>query len=175
MTGQAFILTDVKPEEVFKLVDGRELHNLQELLEALKDMPSGVFSHHVNEQRNDFANWVKYSVGDSILADRIMDVKQQDVMYRLIHQRIEELKPAEKEVEVEDQKLAEVEHTKELKTETKKEEPTEEKKTAVKPTEIVKKVESFVERPKFKDELLNFMLALVIGFIIGLLVSSLYH
>ncbi len=127
------LLSDVNDSETFRLKDGGTVRNLGELLAALKNMSADVFSHHVSEGRNDFASWLKYSVGDGILADRVINVKRQDQMFRLLHQRIGELK---------------------AENPTSSEEP--------------KSMVAFV-----KEEFVDFLLGLVIGFIIGLVVKTL--
>lgn len=42
----------------FHLSDGRVLEDLKQLRDALRVMPEEVYEHHVNDDRNDFANWV---------------------------------------------------------------------------------------------------------------------
>ncbi len=127
------LLSDVNDSEIFRLNNGERIKNLGELLSALKNMSADVFSHHVSEGRNDFASWLKYSVGDGVLADRVSGVKRQDQMFRLVHQRIGELKT--------------------------------EKCSA---SEEPKSMSAFV-----KEEFVDFLLGLVIGFIIGLVVKTL--
>lgn len=43
----------------FYLVDGRKLKDLRELALSLGDLPDQAFWHHVNDARNDFANWIE--------------------------------------------------------------------------------------------------------------------
>jgi len=64
------ILADVRQEFCFNLADGRQLKNLMELSAALEDMDEATFRHHVNEARNDFANWVKDTMNEAELADK---------------------------------------------------------------------------------------------------------
>ena len=66
------IFADVRQEFCFNLADGRQLRNLVELSAALEDMDEATFSHHVNEARNDFANWVKDTMNEAELADKFI-------------------------------------------------------------------------------------------------------
>ena len=66
------IFADVRQEFCFNLADGRQLKNLMELSTALEDMDEATFRHHVNEARNDFANWVKDTMNEAELADKFI-------------------------------------------------------------------------------------------------------
>jgi len=62
---------DVPMEHVFVLNDGRRLKNLNELVVMLQDMNDSIFSHHVNDSKNDFANWVRDVIKEKDMADSI--------------------------------------------------------------------------------------------------------
>lgn len=62
-------LAKVPEENVFRCQDGYILHSMEELGEALDTMTDDTFSHHVNVQKNDFANWVSNVIGDKELAE----------------------------------------------------------------------------------------------------------
>ena len=51
--------TRIKAEFYFNVCDGGTLKNVKELKKALKTMSEDVFYFHVNESKNDFANWIK--------------------------------------------------------------------------------------------------------------------
>ncbi len=55
----------------FYLKNGKELDGLRALAMELSEMADDIFSHHVNEERNDFANWIKYSLKEEKLAERM--------------------------------------------------------------------------------------------------------
>lgn len=59
----------------FYLKKGRTIHNLSELAVALRTMDSEEFNHHVTNERNDFANWIRHSLNMSGLADKIIKLK----------------------------------------------------------------------------------------------------
>jgi len=60
-----------KHKKTFYLHDGKTFSNLKGLAKVLKDMPEHVYKHHVNKNRNDFANWVKHSLKKEDLAKKI--------------------------------------------------------------------------------------------------------
>ena len=56
------------PQKYFFLHEGGELKSLEELYIELQTMEPRVFEHHVNEERNDFANWIRDVMDDRYLA-----------------------------------------------------------------------------------------------------------
>lgn len=84
----------VKPEEYFRLSNGRVLKNLYELMNSLESMDNAVFASHVNEAKNDFGNWVKYIFKDESLARSVFESKTKDSMRKAIESRMfDENKP----------------------------------------------------------------------------------
>jgi len=61
-------LGDVPDQYVFWCHDGRILHNIRELKDALEMMSDGAYTYHANKEKNDFSNWVKDIIGDDKLA-----------------------------------------------------------------------------------------------------------
>jgi len=61
-------LGNVSPEKQFWCHDGRYLKNLQELEAALEQMTEETFHYHVNENKNDFSNWVRDVIKDEKLS-----------------------------------------------------------------------------------------------------------
>ncbi len=62
-------LDNVAEEHIFHFRDGRQAHNLQDLKEAIEEMPLDEFNHHVDEFNNDFANWIEFVYQNSALAN----------------------------------------------------------------------------------------------------------
>lgn len=60
-----------KNEKAFYLHEGKEITDLKSLAKELRAMPQHVYEHHVNFNKNDFANWVKHSLNEHTLAERI--------------------------------------------------------------------------------------------------------
>ena len=71
-------MKDSPAENVFWLCDGRTLKNVKELLSALEDMNEGVFKYHVNDTKDDFANWIRDIFNDKQLAEALSKVKDKN-------------------------------------------------------------------------------------------------
>lgn len=65
------LITDVHPDVTFKLKGGGIIRNIPQLKRALAKMAHTEFSHHVNEHKNDFSNWIKDIYGDQQLSDTL--------------------------------------------------------------------------------------------------------
>ena len=68
-------LKNAKPESYFILVNGVPLKNLKELANACETMNDWVFNHHVNDSRNDFANWTEHVLKEDELASEMIITK----------------------------------------------------------------------------------------------------
>jgi hypothetical protein len=84
-------LEDVPGEHNFRLNDGREIKNLYDLGMHLAAMDDSTFSHHVNDDRNDFKSWVFQIVKDDKLADRFSKAKDRKNMAKMVKKRVKEL------------------------------------------------------------------------------------
>ncbi len=73
-------IIQAKPEHYFILVTGVPLKNLKELATSLETMNEWVFNHHVNDQRNDFSNWIKEILKEDELAEEIKIIKNINEM-----------------------------------------------------------------------------------------------
>jgi len=71
------VLGEAPKEQHFVVADGRKLKNIIELADALETMSEEIFSHHVNEFKNDFSAWVKDVFYDDGLADDIARAKNR--------------------------------------------------------------------------------------------------
>ena len=65
------IIRKLDPKFYFYLSDGRPLKSLLELADAIEEMDEDVFSHHVNQHRDDFAKWVSDIFHDEELAIKL--------------------------------------------------------------------------------------------------------
>ncbi|CAN5164072.1 hypothetical protein BH11PAT4_BH11PAT4_5070 [soil metagenome] len=63
----------VTEEKSFTLVNGDKLYTLDELSEAINLIEPEVFHNHVNEHKNDFANWVEGVFEEPELATRLRE------------------------------------------------------------------------------------------------------
>lgn len=66
------------PEEYhFVLEDGRKLASVYELIDELETMTEDQFERHVNEMKNDFANWVEHVFDERTLADEMREIQDR--------------------------------------------------------------------------------------------------
>jgi hypothetical protein len=84
-------IRDVHPEHVFKLKSGATIKNLYELANELSSMDEEVFRHHVNEEKNDFHNWVLHIVRDEHLASVFSEIRDRRLMLAAVEKRIDDL------------------------------------------------------------------------------------
>ncbi len=84
-------LDDVRNENTFNIKDGGKLRNLYELERELRRLSKAQFSHHVNDAKNDFYNWIYHAVKDDQLALRLAKIKDQKKMADVVEKRIGEL------------------------------------------------------------------------------------
>lgn len=90
-------LADVHPYSVFRVKNGKEIKNIKQLLKVLNSISHTSFSHHVNDEKNDFANWIRNSVGDEELAEMLEKTTDFKTTKEILSNRIELL---EKKIEV---------------------------------------------------------------------------
>ncbi len=74
----------ISPDFYFKLRSGGVIKNIPELKKAVKRMNKEVFSHHVNEHKNDFSNWIKDVFKDQKLANLLKQCKTREKMYNTL-------------------------------------------------------------------------------------------
>jgi len=73
---KAKLLVCAPDDKCFWTTDGRILKNLDELQMAFGSMGEEVFLHHVNKEKNDFADWVEQVLQDSTCASALRKTKQ---------------------------------------------------------------------------------------------------
>jgi hypothetical protein len=61
-------------EKRFHFGDGTSAKNLSELKTKIETISYDEFYHHVNPEKNDFANWVEHVIEDKELADKLRAV-----------------------------------------------------------------------------------------------------
>ncbi|SRR3989304_3659231 len=94
---EAKFLNDVKGGHEFKLHMGCDISNLKDMKEAIDIMAERTFEHHVNSKKNDFAIWIRESIGDKKLADEIGPVRNREKIANKLEKRVkylEEMKSA---------------------------------------------------------------------------------
>jgi hypothetical protein len=64
------------------------LNNIYELKAALGKMHSSAYRHHVTEEKNDFARWVRDVLGDDKLAGDLAKSPEQKEAFGIVADRI---------------------------------------------------------------------------------------
>lgn len=82
------LLGNVPQDAAFRSFNGEMYWNLQDLARALSSMDEPTFMHHVNEQKNDFANWTRDSIGDHALAKSLFETHSQATTARRVSERV---------------------------------------------------------------------------------------
>ena len=85
------LVLDCGNECSFKLADGKEIKNLNELNKSLENIDENVFRHHVNDERNDFSSWTRDVLGDEKLAEDLSRAKDKSTAQVAVLKRIIEL------------------------------------------------------------------------------------
>lgn len=93
MAQEAVVLVkEAPPEHTFKLhKTSIEIRSIPELAEALEIMSDESFTHHVNEQRNDFATWVNDVMHDQELSSRLKNVNSKAAAFDIVKKRAKEV------------------------------------------------------------------------------------
>jgi len=71
-------LKKVSPDVGFYVCDGSLCKDLFELSETIDKLADDMFKHHVNEMKNDFANWVEFVFEEPGLAKKLRKTKNKD-------------------------------------------------------------------------------------------------
>lgn len=82
------ILSDVRPEQCFWIHNGPIVRNLHELEKGIEHMDNETFIYHVNNGRNDFANWVRDILKDNELADDMQKSMSKSKLSKKMRNRI---------------------------------------------------------------------------------------
>jgi hypothetical protein len=85
-------LADVPDDKRFWCADGQVLKNLSDLETSLKTMGQDIFSYHLNDNKNDFSNWVRDVIGDDKLAMDLQKSKTRAQAARYVSTRVSQLR-----------------------------------------------------------------------------------
>ncbi|OIO63655.1 hypothetical protein COT48_06245 [Candidatus Woesearchaeota archaeon CG08_land_8_20_14_0_20_47_9] len=89
------MLSDVPPGQHFNIHMGSSIRNIRELAEAIDIMDERSFKHHMRDDKNDFATWVKDVIGDFELAAEMQRINTREGLVNAIKRRILDLAEAE--------------------------------------------------------------------------------
>ncbi|MAF35304.1 hypothetical protein CMO91_05660 [Candidatus Woesearchaeota archaeon] len=86
------IFGGIHADSSFVLKDGKSLRSVYELIDALETMHQETYKHHVSEDNNDFANWVRDCFGEPGLASHMEKMRtQQETQKVLLKHMVREL------------------------------------------------------------------------------------
>jgi len=86
------LLSEVPSQNYFGFKDGRVAKTLEDLYSILSSSDITVFSEHVNDSKNDFADWIRNSVLHTALADKLAPIKNRDEYLNIFQSEIVNLK-----------------------------------------------------------------------------------
>ncbi len=72
------------PDHFFKLKNGQTVRNLTDLTKALQEISDEEFRFHVNNYKNDFAQWVRHIFKDEKLANYLEPIKTKQEMIHFL-------------------------------------------------------------------------------------------
>ena len=73
-----------EPNQRFFVHQGNALWSLEDLFTELQTMPESQFAHHVNDQRNDFAEWTRHCFQDHFLAKKMEQANSVEELQKTI-------------------------------------------------------------------------------------------
>jgi hypothetical protein len=82
------VLRHVPDEKRFYCHDGKILNNIYELKSALETMHVHTFNHHVTDEKNDFARWVREVLIDDKLSNDLVKCPDSKEATRIVSERI---------------------------------------------------------------------------------------
>lgn len=89
---------EITPDQHFLLRNGQTIKSLAELCDALNYVDDITFEHHVNDYRNDFANWIRDIIKNPALADKVLAThNKEDMLKVLLAQKQSAAKTVEQE------------------------------------------------------------------------------
>ena len=81
------------PHNCFWVNNGPILSDLKELYSALRgEITDEQFSHHVNSEKNDFADWIRDTLHDEKCANAVKKVKKKDTVASKVKTCLKEYK-----------------------------------------------------------------------------------
>jgi hypothetical protein len=71
-------------DKAFIVKDGTKLHSIKDLYGHLAIIADDAFTHHVSEEKNDFASWIEHAHQDKFLAQAIRRGATKEEMRKTI-------------------------------------------------------------------------------------------
>lgn len=73
------------PHTAFRLQNGKTIHSLGELAATIATLDDATYTHHANNTRNDFAQWIHDVFGEKTLAQEVASAKNKLASASTIH------------------------------------------------------------------------------------------
>jgi hypothetical protein len=89
---------EIPHEKWFFFAHGRKAKDIEGLKKVLEKIDDIEFNHHVNDQRNDFANWVEGVFGEEELASKLRKAYNKEDMHDVVDEFLKEKQPQEEPV-----------------------------------------------------------------------------
>lgn len=190
------MITDKVSENVaFICHDGTKIQSIQQLLDKLQTMPQGEYNSHVNDETNNFANWIEGVFGEKRVADHLRNHTERDAIKAILKYAIAPKKiskPASKSVpktqpttqEKPAKKTQQITHNHTVSTSS---EPTlrslsEEIEHKIKHMEReldhlvqyhkTEENKHYAQPDDFKERLVDFLFGLAVGIILGVIIAK---
>ena len=81
-----YVEKEIDDNKKFYLKNDESISSITQLKEKLPSMSLDVFNHHVNEYRNDFAEWIDHVFNYKALANKIRTVKSKEELIKLLNE-----------------------------------------------------------------------------------------
>jgi len=79
---------NVLPEHYFRLHNGQQLKSFDELLQSVSLMDDDVFGKYVNNQKNDFCNWIRDVFLDVRMAEKLSKARKVKDFLKIAKQQL---------------------------------------------------------------------------------------
>lgn len=88
----SWLLRQVPDEESLWLCNNATVQSLFDLADMLDEIDDATFRYHVQRSQNDFAEWIRHTLGDRDLAREIARVKTKETLSRKVTSRVRMLR-----------------------------------------------------------------------------------
>ncbi len=82
------VLARAEGSQCFWVNDGQILADLVEFEKALEQMTPDTFEYHVQDSRNDFADWIEFVLGDTELATLLRETFKPRQAHTVVLRRL---------------------------------------------------------------------------------------
>ena len=82
-------------DKAFWFCDGTVAYSLEEITEAIDRISDDQFRYHVNDEKNDIANWINHVINDPLLTAKLAPNLSKDQFSEMIKERIHLIKEDE--------------------------------------------------------------------------------